>query len=168
MAQKDSLSAHGLASFMESVRREHGRVEELTTALSERGFRAVVEDMFELSEYQRARLDAMMTPEFEAICRDACLIALKTGGSIMYSVTKVKDGGGPRPMRADVECEGDLDELHAASPSSADRVPVRRQRRVYAKSQTAGRPFRMNTHAMGRPDMSCVSPRATSSNPLAL
>ena len=50
---------------MENVRREPRRIEELTTSLSTRGFRAVVEEMFELSEYQRARFEAVMTPEFE-------------------------------------------------------------------------------------------------------
>ena len=35
-------------------------------------------------------------------------------------------------------------------------------------SQGVERSFRMKTQAMGRPDMSCVSPRATSVKPLAL
>ncbi len=44
----------------------------------------------------------------------------------------------------------------------------------YGMRQTYGKPlgspndFRMNTHAMGRPDISRVSPRPTSTNPLAL
>lgn len=41
----------------------------------------------------------------------------------------------------------------------ADRCPF---------SQVVERSFRMKTQAMGRPDMSRVSPRATSAKPLAL
>jgi len=112
MASKRSLTARGLTSLMKSVRSAPGRVEELSTDLSTRGFRAVVEDTFELTDYQRARLDAVLTPEFETICRDACLIALKTGGTIRYSTKRAKDGEPPGILRADVECDGDLDELH--------------------------------------------------------
>ncbi|MDQ3676435.1 MAG: hypothetical protein M3401_06470 [Actinomycetota bacterium] len=112
MVNKENLTARSLDSFMEEVRSQDGRVEELAGALLERGFRAVLEDMFELSGQQRARLDAVLTKEFETICRDACLIALKTNGSITYSIREVDDGDEPQAMRADVECEGDLDEMH--------------------------------------------------------
>ncbi len=69
---------------------------------------------------------------------------------------------GAHPVRA---VRDDLPALN--SLEDALRRP-RRQRCVDAESQIADRSFRMNTHAIGRPDMSCDSPRATSSNPLAL
>jgi hypothetical protein len=53
----------GVQDAPEYARREHGRVERLTKALTERGFRAVVEDMFELSDRQRAQLDAVLSIE---------------------------------------------------------------------------------------------------------
>ena len=84
----------------------------MTKALTERGFRAVVDDMFDLSDQQRARLDAVLSKEYDAICRDACLIALKTGGAIKYSVSRGKRRSEPPALRANVECEGDPDELH--------------------------------------------------------
>jgi hypothetical protein len=114
VVNKDRLTPQRLESFMEHVRRDHSRIQDLTTALSMRGFRAVIDDWFELTPEQRAALDAVMTKEFETICRDACLVALRTGGAIRYAVRKTADAAvaGPPALRANVECEGDLDELH--------------------------------------------------------
>ncbi|MET0486240.1 MAG: hypothetical protein ABW216_11135 [Candidatus Rokuibacteriota bacterium] len=112
MAQKVRLTPQSLKSVLEDVRRDHGRVERLTKALTERGFRAVVEDMFDLSDQQRAQLDAVLSKEYDTICRDACLIALKTGGAIKYAVSSGKERTGVQALRANVECEGDPDELH--------------------------------------------------------
>jgi hypothetical protein len=112
MPQKVRLTTQSLKSVLGDVRREDGRVEKLTKAFTERGFRAVVEDLFDLSDQQRARLDAVMTKEYDAICRDACLIALRTGGDIKYSVGAGAEGVGSGALRANVECDGDLNELH--------------------------------------------------------
>ena len=60
MAQKVRLTTQSLKSVLGDVRREDGRVEKLTKAFTERGFRAVVEDIFDLSDQQRARLDAVI------------------------------------------------------------------------------------------------------------
>lgn len=109
---KVRLTAQSLKSVLADVRRENGRVEKLTKDFTERGFRAVVEEIFELSDTQRARFDAVLSKDYDTICRDACLIALKTGGDIKYSVGSETEGAGPRALRANVECEGDLDELH--------------------------------------------------------
>jgi hypothetical protein len=110
MATKARLTPQTVTSLVENAR-SNGGVEKLMADLSAKGFRAVVEDLFELSDEQRAQLDAVLSKDYDAICRDACLIALRTGGPIRYTITKAK-AGGPRSLRADVECEGDLDELH--------------------------------------------------------
>jgi hypothetical protein len=111
MSPKVRLTSQSVKSVVDDVRRDRARVEKLMAELSQKGFRAVVEDMFELSDEQRAQLDAVLSKDYDAICRDACLIALKTGGPIAYTVTKAK-ATGRRSLRADVECDGDLDELH--------------------------------------------------------
>jgi hypothetical protein len=110
MATKARLTPQNVTSLVANAR-SNGGVDKLMADLSAKGFRAVVEDMFELSDEQRAQLDAVLSKDYDAICRDACLIALRTGGPIRYTVTKAK-AAGPRSLRADVECEGDLDELH--------------------------------------------------------
>lgn len=114
MANKARLTPQNVKSLIEGARREHGRVDKLMAELSAKGFRTVVEDMFELSDEQRVQLDAVLSKDYDTICRDACLIALKTGGPITYTVSKAK-ATGPRSLRADVECEGDLDELHCGA-----------------------------------------------------
>jgi len=110
MATKARLTPQNVKSFVENAR-SNGGVDKLMAELSAKGFRAVVEDMFELSDEQRAQLDAVLSKDYDAIVRDACLIALKTGGPIRYTVSKAK-ATGVRSLRADVECDGDLDELH--------------------------------------------------------
>ena len=113
MATKARLTPQTVKSLVENAR-SNGGVEKLMADLSAKGFRAVIEDMFELSDEQRAQFDSVLSKEYDAICRDACLIALKTGGPIRYTVTKAK-AAGPRSLRTDVECEGDLDELHCGA-----------------------------------------------------
>jgi hypothetical protein len=101
MPDKRKLTTCTLETLMEEVRADPALANEFADALAERGFRSVVEENFELSEHQRRELDEAMTEEFSAICRDACIMALRHDGNIIY----VQEGHTPPNMRANVYCK---------------------------------------------------------------
>lgn len=94
------LSGCSVEQLMQQLREDSGLVAEAVGELRDRGFRAVVESVFELSDHQYRELDTTMTDEFAAICRDACIMALEHEGSITY----VEERHNPPNMRANVYC----------------------------------------------------------------
>jgi hypothetical protein len=86
---------------MQEIQQNPDLVEEAIRELRNRGFRAVVEEVFELNDHHRIELDIAMTEDFEPICRDACIMALRRQGTIAF----VHEGHHPPNMRAEVYCK---------------------------------------------------------------
>jgi hypothetical protein len=89
-------------NLMDEIGEDRELLSNVIEELTNRGFRAVVESTFDLSPYQRQELEDTMTPELEAICRDACLMALKHDGKILY----VEEGHSPSNLRVTAYCKG--------------------------------------------------------------
>ena len=68
-------------------------------------------------------------------------------------------GNGPRAECQKQKWSGEISQHKESYAPRGEVLPF---------TKAVARVFRINTHAMGRPDMSSVSPRPTSLNPFAL
>jgi hypothetical protein len=74
--------------------------DEAIQRLREKGFRATVEEVFELDQEQKTELERTVDGDFEDICRRATIFALERGGKIEYR----HEGHSPPNMMAQVYC----------------------------------------------------------------
>jgi hypothetical protein len=98
----ERLTTEGVKKLNDEVRKDPKTKREAMSELRERGFRATVEEVFELSDEQRAEMDRTMSPDFEDICRRATLFALERDGKIEFKHA----GHNPPNMTAEVYCRG--------------------------------------------------------------
>ena len=70
--------------------------------LGRQGFRATVEEFFDLDDHQRDELQRTMDSDFEDVCGRAAVFALRKGGKIEFR----HEGHDPPNMTAEVYCRG--------------------------------------------------------------
>lgn len=95
------LNEANVQKIAAELRKDRALKDEAVGQIRSRGFRATVQDLFELTPQQQAELTEAMPPELEDIATRATLMALERGGKIEYR----HEGHNPPNLTVEVYCK---------------------------------------------------------------
>jgi hypothetical protein len=95
------LNEGNVQKLVAQMRKDSNLKDEAVGALRARGFRATVQEVFELTPQQQAEVTDALPPELEEICVRATLMAIERGGKIEYR----HEGHNPPNLTVEAYCK---------------------------------------------------------------